>query len=170
MTLECVKVNSMNAEDKIPAETWFQAITPLLHDGHQFRICPQGQSMVPFLRGGRDEAVLSAPDERYQFKKNDIVLFKTSNGLHKLHRICHINKQGIYTLGDGNTLSEGPIQRDDVLAVADYIIRKGRIINNDNRRYLFLISIWRLIRPLRPFILRGYSTIKRLEYRLKRNN
>ena len=159
-------MNAINAENKISAETWFQAIIPLLNDGHQFKICPQGRSMAPFLRGGRDEAVLSVPDEYYRFKKNDIVLFKTSDGLHVLHRICHINKKGIYTLGDGNTIREGPLQRDDILAVADYIIRKGKTIKNDDHRYLFLISVWRLIRPFRPFILRGYTAVKRLEYHL----
>ena len=152
----------LSIEKKIPAEIWLQAITPLLREGYLFKICPQGSSMVPFLQGGRDEAVLSAPDDNYRFKKNDIVLFKFTNGIHVLHRICGIKKEGIYTLGDGNTAKEGPFQPGDILAVADYTIRKGKVMKNDDWKYLLLVGVWRFIRPFRPLVIRSYAAVRRL--------
>lgn len=160
----------LSIEKKIPAEIWLQAITPLLREGYQFKICPQGRSMVPFLQGGRDEAVLSAPDENYVYRKNDIVLFKSSNGIHVLHRICSISKKGIYTLGDGNTAKEGPFQREDILAVADYIIRKGKVLHNEDRTYILLVGVWRAIRPFRPFLIKSYTITKKLGQLLKKKN
>ena len=151
----------LNYEKKIPASEWFKVILPLLREGYQLKICPEGRSMVPFLIGGRDEAVLSVPSTDYVFKKNDIVLFRFDDGIHVLHRICRINKRGIYTLGDGNTAEEGPIQSEDVLAVADYIIRKGKIIQNNDYPYLLLVSLWRLIRFFRPLVIRVYYTVRR---------
>ena len=155
-------------DDKIPAEIWFEAITPLLREGYRFKISPQGRSMVPFLQGGRDEAVLFAPDGEYLFKKNDVVLFKSGSGIHILHRICRVTKNGIYTLGDGNTEAEGPFRREDILAVAEYIIRKGKTIRNDDRRYILLVNIWRMIRPFRPFVVQGYLKMRRLEYKMRK--
>ena len=155
-------------DDIVPAEVWLEVITPLLREGYQLKICPKGRSMVPFLAGGRDEAVLSAPDAGRPFKKNDIVLFRLTNGLHVLHRICRIDGNGIYTLGDGNTAEEGPFKREDILATVDYIIRKGKNIKNDDRKYLLLVSVWRLIRPFRPCVISAYSAIRRFEKRAKK--
>ena len=155
-------------EKLIRAEEWFAAIESLLRDGYQFKICPEGRSMVPFLCGGRDEAVLSIPDSEYIDKRNDIVLYKIDNGLFVLHRICRVNKKGVFTLGDGNTGVEGPLKREEILALVDFIIRKGKIIRKNDRMYILLVSIWRFIRPFRPVVFKMYSAVRRLESRVKK--
>ena len=151
----------VNNDGKIPAAEWFEALLPLMDAGYSLKICPAGVSMVPFLRGGRDEAVLSVPGEGYVIKKNDIVLYRIENGAYVLHRVCRVGNGRIYALGDGNVFIEGPICRAEIIAVADYIIRKGRMIRNDCRAYILLVNIWRLLRPLRPFLIKGYSIIWR---------
>jgi len=156
------------SDSQIPAEEWFKAIEPLLQDGYQFKICPAGTSMVPFLTGGRDEAVLSIPDDAYKYKRNDIVLYKIENRLFVLHRICRVNKKGIYTLGDGNTGIEGPLKHDEILALVDYIIRKGKTIRSNDRKYIFLVNIWRFIRPFRPLVIKCYTAIRRFESSVKK--
>jgi len=158
----------LEPEKIIRAEEWFAAIEPLLREGYQFKICPVGKSMVPFLAGGRDEAVLSIPDSEYKYKRNDIVLYKIENGTFVLHRICRVNKKGVFTLGDGNTGVEGPIKREEILALVDYIIRKGKIIRKNDRMYILLVSIWRFIRPFRPVVFKMYSAVRRMESRLKK--
>jgi len=154
-------------EKIIPAEAWFKAIEPLLRDGYQFKICPVGHSMVPFLTGGRDEAVLSIPDDAYIYKRNDIVLYKIENGFFVLHRISCVTKKGIYTLGDGNTGIEGPLRNDEILALVDYIIRKGKIIRSNDHMYIVLVNIWRFIRPFRPAVIKMYGFLRRMEKRIK---
>ena len=145
----------------VPASVWFQAMIPLLKEGHQLKIRPEGRSMAPFLRGGRDYAVLSVADEAYRFGKNDVVLYANESWKYVLHRVCHVCDDGIFTLGDALTEVEGPFQRSEILASADYIIRKGRRIDRLDRRYLLLVSIWRFLRPLRPLIINGYSRLKK---------
>ena len=160
-------MNYLKPEKTITAEEWFQAMEPLMREGYQLKICPKGRSMVPFLCGGRDEAVLSLPDSGYICKKNDIVLYKIVHGIHVLHRICKITKEGIYTLGDGNLGIEGPFQREDFLAVVDYIIRKGKKLSKDDKKYILLVDMWRVIRPFRPLVIRTYSTVRRIEKKLR---
>jgi len=160
----------LDYKKEISAEAWFKAIEPLLKEGYQFKVYPYGCSMVPFLCGGRDEAVLSIPDNNYKYKKNDIVLYKVNTGMHVLHRICCVNKTGIYILGDGETDTEGPYQQEDILAIVDYIIRKGKVIMSDNKIYICLVSIWRLLRPFRPKIIRMYSSFRRIEKKFRKAN
>jgi len=151
----------IQTDEKIPATEWFKLIIPIMREGYQLKICPKGRSMIPFLVGGRDEAVLSIPSDDYKFKKNDIVLYKLDDGLHVLHRICRINKKGIYILGDFRASIEGPFKREDIIAVADYIIRKGRKLDDSNRKYILCVKIWRVLRPFRLLIYIMYSAIRR---------
>jgi len=151
----------INLNGKIPADEWFRLIIPIMREGYQLKICPKGRSMIPFLVGGRDEAVLSIPGDDYKFEKNDIVLYKIDSGIHVLHRICRVNKKGIYTLGDSQTYIEGPFARENFIAVADYIIRKDRKLDNSNHKYIFCVKIWRLLRPFRPLIIKTYFAISR---------
>jgi hypothetical protein len=149
----------LSSDGKIPVAEWFKLIIPIMREGYELKICPQGGSMIPFLVGGRDEAVLSVPADDFKFKVNDIVLYQIDGGIHVLHRICRINSAGIYTLGDAQLEIEGPMQREDILAVADYIIRKGKKITRANLRYNILATVWRWIRPFRRHVMDAYTKI-----------
>ncbi|MCL2717732.1 MAG: S24/S26 family peptidase [Lachnospiraceae bacterium] len=149
----------INIDGKIPVAEWFKLIIPIMREGYQLKICPSGTSMIPFLVGGRDEAVLSIPAEDFKFRKNDIILYRIENGVHVLHRICRISEEGIYTLGDAQTQVEGPLKREEIIAVADYIIRKGKKITRTNLRYNILAVIWRMLRPFRRTIMDIYTCL-----------
>ena len=164
----CATMEFINTNEKIPASEWFKLVVPMMREGYQLKICPQGDSMIPFLRGGRDEAVLVVLDEDDKLLKNDIVLYPIENGVHVLHRIYKINKHGIYTLGDSQIHIEGPMQRKDIIAVAAYIIRKGRKIERSDRVYNILVSVWRWLRPYRRTIIVRYFQLKSLINRRNR--
>jgi len=142
--------------ETIPVSKWFELILPIMREGYALKVCPQGTSMIPFLVGGRDEAVLMIPEDDYQFQINDIVLYRIGNGIHVLHRICRIDQYGIYTIGDAQTRRYGPLQRKDILAVVDYIIRKGVKMERSNRVYIVLATLWRWLRPFRRFMMDTY--------------
>jgi len=152
----------INVDGKIPVTEWFKLILPIMREGYKLKLCPQGGSMIPFLVGGRDEAVLSIPEIDFKLRVNDIVLFRIENGVHVLHRICRIDESGIYTLGDAQLEREGPFRREDILAVCDYIIRKGKKITRTNLRYNILASVWRYLRPFRRTIMNIYVKMLKL--------
>lgn len=147
----------INVDGKIPVSEWFRLIIPIMREGYQLKICPSGGSMIPFLVGERDEAVLSIPGDDFSFRVNDIVLYRNEEGIYVLHRICRVNRAGIYTLGDAQLKEEGPMQREDIIAYADYIIRKGKKITRMNVRYNILATIWRMLRPFRRHIMNTYT-------------
>ena len=139
----------------IPASVWMEAIKPLFREGYALKICPSGRSMIPFIRGGRDEVLLrSAINAR--LKRGDIVLYTRTDGIHVLHRVHHIHGELFYLLGDAQTQVEGPLKRSSIQAVAASITRKGREIKCDNRLYRMFSSIWLTLRPFRPLILNLY--------------
>jgi len=152
----------INIEDKIPASEWFKLIVPIMREGYRIKIYPKGGSMLPFLLGGRDAAVLSLAAEGRELKKNDIVLYRMENGIHVLHRIWRVGGDGIYTLGDAQTKLDGPYRREDIIAVVDYIIRRDKNIDSDNGKYVRLVSAWQLLRPVRPALLAGYMMLSNL--------
>ena len=145
-----------------PSAEWLKLILPVMREGYMLKICPNGTSMAPFLAGGRDEAVLALLTDDFTLKKNDVVLYRIKNGIHVLHRICRINKNGIYTLGDFQSKREGPFHRNEIIAVADHIIRKGKKINRGDRFYLVLITVWRWLGPFKRHVAGGYFMLKRL--------
>lgn len=146
-------------ESAIPAAEWMSVMLPLLEDGLELKLMPKGVSMIPFLAGGRDEAVLvSARGKR--LRRRDIVLYAIPGGVHVLHRIHHINGAGIYTLGDFQDMVEGPYAPDQILAVAKTVIRKGRAISCEGRLYNLLVELWMRLLPLRPVIIRLWRKSK----------
>jgi len=151
----------LTKDNKIPVSIWWELILPLMQEGYQLKICPAGGSMIPFLVGGRDEAVLSLPDENFRFRVGDIILYRIEDGIYVLHRITRIHGPDIYTLGDAQTKIYGPIKREDIIAYADYIIRKGKKIPRSNPRYRILATIWRWIRPYRRKVMDAYTYLCR---------
>lgn len=149
------------SEGLIPALEWSPAILPLLGEGHKLRIPLDGLSMFPLLVGGRDEALLSAIQGR-KLRRGDIVLFVQEDGAHVLHRIHHIIENDFFMLGDSQTMIEGPVRRENVLAIAESLIRKDKTISCSHPVYRFAGGLWLLLRPFRPYILRILLKLNRL--------
>jgi hypothetical protein len=139
-------------QDFIPAVEWSSAILPILKEGHELKLLLSGRSMHPLLLGGRDEVVIKLIDNM-KLKRGDIVLYCRDDGTHVLHRIHHIKNYSYYMLGDAQTWIEGPIDDTQVLAVAVYIIRKGRTISCKGKTYRLISELWLILRPVRPLIL-----------------
>lgn len=140
-------------QDFIPAIQWSSAILPVLNEGHTLKIPLSGLSMFPLIKGGRDEAVLSSTKGK-KLKCGDIVLYAREDGTHVLHRIHHLKNDDFFMLGDAHTSIEGPIKRKYVLAVAEAIIRKGKEISCNRVDFRIISTIWLIVRPVRPVIMR----------------
>jgi len=141
-------------------------LSPLMEEGCKIKIPLKGLSMYPFIVGGRDEVMLSGIGDR-PLKKNDIVLYISSDGTQVLHRIHHIGKNGYFMLGDAQTVIEGPIQRENIYAIAETIIRKGKAISCSNLLYRAASCTWLALRPVRPFIIRAALRILSFIRKLK---
>jgi hypothetical protein len=143
---------SLDKEIIIPAAEWMSALKPLLDEGHELRLLQVGTSMVPFLRGGRDEVFLCSPKIKKP-ARGDIALFSRDDGLFVLHRIHHIKKNQYYMLGDAQTWIEGPLSEDCIQAIATAVIRKNKKLSCSHLWLKLLTKTWMILRPLRPLIL-----------------
>ncbi len=112
--------------------------------GQRIRLSPNGTSMLPLLRQGRDSVTLSPLPEK--LKKFDIVLYKRENGQFVLHRIIKTGET--YTcLGDNQFVSEPGLGRGQMIALVTEVCRDGKQVSEGA---LWLYSrFWLLTRPVR---------------------
>ena len=66
---------------------FFATVEDGIARGKNVTIIPKGNSMMPFIRSGKDSVILSPAGD--EIAVGDIVLFKLG-GRHILHRIIHV--------------------------------------------------------------------------------
>lgn len=138
-------------DSQVQADEWIPVLLETLREGKKAKISPNGYSMYPFLVGGRDDAVLKLTENK--LKTGDVVLYRRNSGKYVLHRIYKIKDDKYYMLGDYQTEIEGPIEKEQILAVAESFVRKGKRVSCDNKRYKMYVKIWNSIVPLRPILI-----------------
>lgn len=153
---------------KVDNEAYIGVLKELLADGKQVSLAVTGSSMEPFLTGGRDQ-VLLAPIKR-PLKKGDLVLFQRENGAYVLHRILRVTSKGCILIGDGQQETEGPIERERILGVAERALRNGESISEGSFWWDFFAKIWIRIIPLRPVFRKLYGVWRRIRNGGKHEN
>ncbi|MBQ8163285.1 MAG: S24/S26 family peptidase [Clostridia bacterium] len=121
-------MNKLSLELSISWELIKEAISS---DG-EFRLYPRGTSMMPLLREGIDSVLLKKPEG---VSKNDIVLYKRSNGQFVLHRVIKI-KNGEYVMcGDNQFRLEYGIREENLLARVSGFWRDDLFVDGENEEY-----------------------------------
>nr|WP_296194978.1 S24/S26 family peptidase [uncultured Anaerobutyricum sp.] len=121
-----------------------------------------GVSMLPMLKQGRDIFVLKKKTSE-RCKKYDVVLYYRKTGQYVLHRIVEVHEKEYVLLGDNCENKEYGIKEDDILAVMDSFVRKGKTILTSDWKYQMYIHIWYWIYPLRKQIFRGKRKMGRIK-------
>ncbi len=135
-------------------------MTEQLNAGGEVRFRPRGASMLPFLKEGRDEVVLTAPPER--LKKGDIPFYRRDDGAFVLHRVVGLERSGSYTLcGDNQYARERGVRRDQIIAVTKAVYRKGRYLPASSVGYRLWGALW-------PPVKLAVSLPKRVYHKLER--
>ena len=137
-------------ETSVSNELYFSGVEQLLAEGKSVRIKAKGRSMEPFIRDGRDEIVLAAGIAP---EIGRTVLARTAEGI-VLHRVINIEGNAVTLMGDGNLYKTESCLREDIIAVATRIVRKGKEIDPECFMERFKARIWRIARPLRRPMLR----------------
>ena len=126
-------------------------LIPLIEEkikGGEVLFSPNGVSMLPTFKQGRDRLILTSPPKR--LKKYDVALFKRENGQYVLHRV--VKARGDYTfIGDAQLEYEKNIKPEQIIALCSAYIRDGKRIALDSfgaRSYARLIHYTRFLRRL----------------------
>lgn len=140
-------------------------IEETLKSGKQVKFKVRGQSMYPTLIEQRDSVVLEKKD---RYKRYDIILYRRDNGHYVLHRIVGTKKGCFKLCGDNQTEIEYPIRKDQVIAAAVSLERKGGKIDVNSFKYNMAVHIWTDFIPLRPLMMKAVFGIRRNKQRKKR--
>ncbi|MDE6267473.1 MAG: S24/S26 family peptidase [Muribaculaceae bacterium] len=137
----------MRGRKKIANEILLREAEALLREGKRVKLRARGESMRPFIRGGEDTLVVSAPTG--ELRKDDIVLARDAGGEYVAHRIVEINGCRVTLMGDGNLYGREECRREDVLGVVSSIIREDRESSMTTWRIRMLARGWRMMLPIR---------------------
>lgn len=134
----------------LPNDILLGEVAAVLREGREVVISPTGNSMLPFIRDGRDRVVLRKQDD---LAVGDIVLMYTG-GRYILHRVIEIDGERVTLMGDGNLKSVEHGTRAEVIGTVTEILRPGgRSVRPGTGRF------WRALKPVRRYILAIYRRL-----------
>ena len=127
--------------------------------GKTVRFSPRGISMLPMIRQGVDDVVLSPVTGKLQ--KYDIPFYRRDDGTFVLHRIVKVGDT--YTcIGDNQFEVEQNVRQDQVIAVVSAFTRDGKEHKVSECLYQLYCRVWHYSRPFRYFYKRVKSCLRRL--------
>ena len=145
---------------KVDNDLYIPILKDIIQTGKDVNLLISGSSMSPFLCHLRDTIIISKPEGHFQ--RGDMVFYQRDNGQYVMHRIHHIDNDGmLYIVGDAQVQIEGPVRPDQVFGVIHKVIRKGQLLQKGDFWWDFFEKIWIRIVPLRPYITRLYSCLRR---------
>lgn len=138
----------------LPAAVLMPEYESLLRDGAELPLVISGESMLPFLRPGRDTVYLKQPDAPLQ--RGEIAFYRRSDGSYILHRVYRAVPGAYWFLGDAQTRVEGPLPAQCVFAHVTAVRRGGRLILPGQLLWRIFSGPWLEHVRLRPRLLRVY--------------
>ena len=140
-----------------------EELLPLIQEGlasgKTVKFGPRGVSMLPMLRQGIDNVILSPVPEK--LKKYDLPLYRRSSGQFVLHLIVRVGET--YTcVGDNQFELEQGLRHEQMIALVTAFTRGDRVIPVSDPGYRFYCRFWHYSRPLRRLWRRGVAFLRRL--------
>jgi hypothetical protein len=127
----------------------------LVQEGMAVTMLVKGRSMLPFILGGQESAVLTQPGE---IKTGDVVLARIDDRRYVLHRVMEVSADRVVLMGDGNIRGQEVCRPEDVLARADEVVgADGKHRRLDTPRQKRRARIWRRLLPVRRWLLAIYK-------------
>ncbi len=116
-----------------------------------------GQSMLPFIVGGKESVILHAPGLT---AVGDVVLAWVDGNRYVVHRIINIDGDRVTLMGDGNVKGTEHCLLKDVKA------RVTHVVSADNKKRdlysrwrMFGAKVWYWLRPIRRYLLAIYRRV-----------
>ena len=132
-----------------------------LDSGGSVTFTPNGTSMEPMLRDGKDIVVLQKPKGRLHLF--DVALYRRDSGIYVLHRVLDFDKEGGYTMcGDNQFVREKGIRDDQIIAVLTAFHRKGKPYTVYSVRYRCYVNFWYYTRIPRHYYQASKSRFMKL--------
>ena len=126
----------------------------------------KGDSMMPLIRQDRDLLVIVPAQGR--LKKYDVPLYRRDDGKYVLHRILKVRREDYVICGDNRWKKEYGISDRHVIGVLSAVVRDGKELSVNDRRYRLYVHLWCDFFPVRALLVGAVSRLKRMKQRRKR--
>ncbi len=148
---------------KVSLEAFEPLIREKLSSGGTVQIPITGTSMLPLLVQGRDSVILSPVS---QIKVNDIIFYKRDDGHFVLHRVIGIDSDGYILCGDNQWVKEFGITNNNIIGVVVEIIRDGKHININDKKYQDYCKHWAKTMVFRKPLVITMSKIRAIKRKM----
>ena len=129
----------------------------LVKEGVSVTLPVNGNSMLPFIIGGKESVILQQPELP---KVGDVVLAWVSPGRWVVHRIIRIDGHQVTLMGDGNLMGTEQCTLHDIKAIATHVVdARERTFYLYNRWRKSAAKIWFWLRPIRRYLLAIYRRL-----------
>ena len=118
-----------------------------------------GDSMMPLIRQNRDLLIIEKVSGR--LKKYDVTLYKRDSGQFVLHRIIKVRKDDYVMCGDNRWQKEYGITNRHIIGVLTGVIRDGKTISVNDKKYRLYVHLWCDFFHVRALILKVKNYLKR---------
>ena len=127
----------------------------LVNEGLAVILLVKGRSMLPFILGGQESAVLTRPGE---IRPGDVVLARINGCRYVLHRVMEVDADRVVLMGDGNYRGQEICRKEDVLARTDEVVAAdGTHRRLDTPKARRRARLWRRLLPVRRWLLAIYK-------------
>ena len=130
-------------------EILLEEAATLMQEGRDVTFTPLGNSMLPFIRGGKDAVRLH---KMADVNVGDMLLVRL-DGRYVLHRCIRKEENRLTLMGDGNLVGTEHCTTEDVLGTVVAIERNGKSIAPGKGRW------WKRLLPIRRYILALYRRL-----------
>ena len=130
-------------------EVILEEAASFMEEGREVVITPLGYSMLPFIRGGKDQVTLR---KMPSVEVGDIALVRLP-GHYVLHRVIKVEGDAVTLMGDGNLQGTEHCTQSDVMGTVVAIHRGKRTVVPGKGVF------WRRIKPFRRIILGIYRRV-----------
>ena len=130
----------------------------LVREGVSVTLPVDGQSMLPFIIGGKESVILQRPG---LIDVGDVVLAWVENRRYVVHRIIQIDDDRVTLMGDGNLVGTEHCLLSDIKARVTHVVdAKERTHDMNNRWRKLAAKMWFWLRPMRRYLLAIYKKVK----------
>jgi hypothetical protein len=129
----------------------------LVKDGVSVTLPVNGNSMLPFIIGGKESVILHAPG---LIDVGDVVLAWVDGRRYVVHRVVSIDGERVTLMGDGNLAGREHCLPNDIKARVTHVVD-----DKERRHYLYngwrkrAAKMWYWLRPIRRYLLAIYKRL-----------
>lgn len=129
----------------------------LVREGVSVTLPVNGNSMLPFIIGGKESVILQGPG---LIDVGDVVLAWMDGCRYVVHRIVRIDGDRVTLMGDGNLAGTEHCTLNDIKAIATHVVdAKERTHYLYNMWRKSAAKIWFRLRPMRRYLLAIYRRL-----------